>query len=77
MNTLDIVGIKPETAHCRQGPFPDDVVELCIHIHDGSCSCIVCLPSISWSYIILLHCKILQEYIIILPICKTNLGNAF
>jgi hypothetical protein len=46
--------------HCWQGPFPDDIIELSIHIHDGFRSCVVCLPTIRWSYITLLDCKILQ-----------------
>lgn len=60
MNAFDIVCVKPEVTHCWQGPFPDDIIELSIHVHDGFCSCIICLPSVWWCYVVLLHCKILQ-----------------
>lgn len=60
MYTFYIVWVKPEVTHCWQGSFPDDIIELGIHIHDGLCSCIVCLPSVRRSYSILLRCKILQ-----------------
>jgi hypothetical protein len=55
--------IKPKNGSLLVRTLRCNIVELCIKVTDGFCSCMVCLPSIRRIYITLLGCKILKDFI--------------